>query len=533
MNLTEAQLRDFLAQNLDIVEPGLTLVDAEHYLPNSDGARGFLDILAVDRLGLLVLIELKKSSATSREAAHELYKYLGLIVENHGVERSKIRCLVVSTDWHELNVAFSELMNSTDYQFEGRILELDKNGYPSSSKEFVPKVSKELNIHQEYWVECYFDCEVRDRIAQDLEKYFKEFKNCNILISIQDYAGNDPQYCFPYSLVISCNSIPVDSQDAISIESNYRLSNNRKLIDIEGDDKYKEGLDFESDSSDIDLGVSVEMKLVNCALESIVKPSLYERDFGVIGPFQYSARLHNGWVVRRWIRIGSKYQNEKIWTDFKLNNLISGNDGYSVDNGMHLKFNVRPKNQADWNERKKYVKELLSPDIDLRHLILTYFDEVCDSYQRCTSVFNAFYPEDLIPALMPENQPFIPEVNMLVISESGDLIKWAKAIMCFNSATPCMSPLKFIEIIYGDIMGYQLASCMHEHFLYRNEIKELLNLKWKLIEYDGKQMNALKIKDSRLIRSPLSEKSVFGFSSFISENKDWVIELYKLIHFNG
>lgn len=42
----EAALRDFLAEHLDMIEPGLTPVETELHLANPNGASGFLDIFA-------------------------------------------------------------------------------------------------------------------------------------------------------------------------------------------------------------------------------------------------------------------------------------------------------------------------------------------------------------------------------------------------------------------------------------------------------------------------------------------------------
>lgn len=68
----EAALRDFLAEHLDMVEPGLTLVKTEFHLANSNGASGFLDIFARAADGQLVIIEIKRSNSAAREAIQEL-----------------------------------------------------------------------------------------------------------------------------------------------------------------------------------------------------------------------------------------------------------------------------------------------------------------------------------------------------------------------------------------------------------------------------------------------------------------------------
>jgi hypothetical protein len=48
---TERELRDVLAQRLQLVEPDLDPIETEYKLPNPIGGKGFVDILARDRFG--------------------------------------------------------------------------------------------------------------------------------------------------------------------------------------------------------------------------------------------------------------------------------------------------------------------------------------------------------------------------------------------------------------------------------------------------------------------------------------------------
>jgi RecB family endonuclease NucS len=73
-------IRDALAQNLSVLEPDLVLVRTEYPVPApNSGAGGRLDILARDQLGHYVIIELKRSDHSARDALHELEKYMGLL----------------------------------------------------------------------------------------------------------------------------------------------------------------------------------------------------------------------------------------------------------------------------------------------------------------------------------------------------------------------------------------------------------------------------------------------------------------------
>jgi hypothetical protein len=130
----ESTIREHLAAKLEILEKGLTLVDAEHHLHNTLGASGFVDILARDALGCLVLIELKRSDSAARSAIHELMKYVSLAATIYKLSNATLRCMIVSTRWHELLVPFSEFSRSAVYDVQGFDLNIDSDGAPISAR---------------------------------------------------------------------------------------------------------------------------------------------------------------------------------------------------------------------------------------------------------------------------------------------------------------------------------------------------------------------------------------------------------------
>ncbi|MBI4282589.1 MAG: DUF91 domain-containing protein [Chloroflexi bacterium] len=97
----ESDLRDYLSKNLRVIEPGLTLYADER----GNGieypiAAGSIDILAKDRSGRLVVIELKVSRGRNRTIGQLLY-YMGWVDTNlrgTGKSRGVIVAKEVSDD---------------------------------------------------------------------------------------------------------------------------------------------------------------------------------------------------------------------------------------------------------------------------------------------------------------------------------------------------------------------------------------------------------------------------------------------------
>ncbi len=126
---TEASIRDHLVDNLDLIEPGLVLEKKEQYLPNDEGAAGFVDIFARDQKGRIVIIEVKKANATAREAVQELVKYAALVRKRSLIKSTEYRLIVLSVEWHELLTPFSEFYHATRYDLRGGKIVLGADGF--------------------------------------------------------------------------------------------------------------------------------------------------------------------------------------------------------------------------------------------------------------------------------------------------------------------------------------------------------------------------------------------------------------------
>ncbi|EMN5660569.1 DUF91 domain-containing protein [Providencia rettgeri] len=132
IKLTEAKIRDYIAENLSLIEPSLEFIGKEYYLPNTEGAAGFLDIFARDSKGKLVIIEIKRTNAAAREAIQELYKYVSLIRSRLLVKNEEIRLILLSVQWHELRSPVSEFYSETPFEISVGKINLNEQGIPTS-----------------------------------------------------------------------------------------------------------------------------------------------------------------------------------------------------------------------------------------------------------------------------------------------------------------------------------------------------------------------------------------------------------------
>ncbi|MGW1674833.1 endonuclease NucS domain-containing protein [Streptomyces sp. NPDC002324] len=128
---TELAIQNALADRLAAIEPGMKMIQENYHLHNRAGTRGFVDILARDRHGIFVAIEVKKSNNTAREAIHEVLKYCELLRRERGMRVDQVRAVIASTDWKELIVPFSEISRSSVYPIMGVKVDVGED-FPAS-----------------------------------------------------------------------------------------------------------------------------------------------------------------------------------------------------------------------------------------------------------------------------------------------------------------------------------------------------------------------------------------------------------------
>lgn len=134
----ESDLRGFLAKNLSVIEPGLRLYQDEGIsgIEFPVGGR-FVDILAVDAAGRLVVIELKVSRGYDRVVG-QLLRYMAWIDKNQAERGQAVRGIIAAREISEdLKLACSYLPNVTLYEYELSV---------SLTKISIDSLAKDLSV---------------------------------------------------------------------------------------------------------------------------------------------------------------------------------------------------------------------------------------------------------------------------------------------------------------------------------------------------------------------------------------------------
>lgn len=114
----EKDLQNFLAKNLSLIEPGLSLYLEEEIsgIEFPVGNR-FIDILAIDSNNNYVVIELKVSRGYDRVVG-QILRYMAWIRKNHAEESQKVRGIIIAREISDdLLLACSETNNVELYEY--------------------------------------------------------------------------------------------------------------------------------------------------------------------------------------------------------------------------------------------------------------------------------------------------------------------------------------------------------------------------------------------------------------------------------
>jgi hypothetical protein len=182
---SERDLREALAADPELIEPNLKVVGQEIRLPNAQGTRGSIDILARDGHGYHVVIELKRSDNSAREALHELFKYVQLLHRERGLQIDRIRCILISTDWNELRVPFAAAALAFPCDLRGLHLEVDEAGRIRNLSTVLPLAEPSKHgITLIQRVFCFDDAAGRDALFSDLVPHF-ENAHCPSILGVR------------------------------------------------------------------------------------------------------------------------------------------------------------------------------------------------------------------------------------------------------------------------------------------------------------------------------------------------------------
>lgn len=463
MSVYEDHIRDKLSTRLDLIEPGLSLIKVNYGLPNSAGTRGFIDILARDRHGVLVVIELKRSGKTAREALHEVMKYTELLQRERGIERANIRAVIVSTHWDELRVPFAHFKRGWANEIRGYALTL-------AHDQATPVRIEEIKILGEAPARGISPVHliIFPREDTTIDAIWRESVDALSKVGADDLLGVElshdktPRLLYQSCLYLIIGSMVADDpRTTILDEWGEEVPDNS----IEAPDGYV--LEYRALCH-----LSMEYDYDRVELETAY-------------PEKFAAIKVQNWQVRRIRRAGIFARQEDLYPDDVLLRRIVERAGQSE---VRFAGSSRPSNHAHFADLRKNLAYCLNGTDVWRDCMLAWLDEASVAAPEEDVFCHAYNPCDFIKSIVfgwPDKLgAYLPSIRASINAPSprGRMLL---GTLTWNGEHVPVTDI--VHSIYSEPFEWVLATkvgCAWERDL---ELLEKLNLTYSLLEWSDEQ----------------------------------------------
>lgn len=450
------------------------VLNTEEYIPSAIGTRSFIDILAKDAGGRWVLIELKRSDAASREAIHEIYKYVEAVKGHLGARDDEIRAFIVSTEWKELLVPFSRFVCDTSISVSGVKISVSEPDKAITAEPVQPlQLTSGRVLSPWHEISLYTSDE---RLAEGLASYDAscKAKGINDYIMVELKA---PEGFYESSVLATAASLhgirggtgelteeeiadvagKMDRLDYMIYFVPQLQTADEYLEMIRADpEQYEEAKEF----SDHMEGEELLCYLQEYALDASPK---VDRDYFEIGyPAKFRSKLlaDEAWTITKIHRRGAFARNT-VLTDETILGEIEGDAGTS---GQGLKRTIRLSDKAEFAQLLKDVNKALPNNPVWAGMVRAQLEEARTDFPSGTAETSIFAPSTgLMTIFFATTQEtwisYVPSYTILIRHKEDVRRAYVGQLSAADDAT--QSPEIFADILtkyYNEDLGFLLMN---------------------------------------------------------------------------
>ncbi|MDE0716951.1 MAG: endonuclease NucS [Rhodospirillaceae bacterium] len=483
--MNEASIRDLLINQLDCIEHGLKYLEKEKYIPSDIGTDSFIDIVARDLNDNWVIIELKRSKSTSRQAIHEVLKYVEAVKAHLGVRDDEIRVAVVSTIWDELLVPFSKLYTETTLDITGFKIDVSNPALLTCQKVKPVEITSGRVLSPWHELNMYTD---KTSLLRGVNSYVHANNSKGIdnyvLVILEAPAGHHER------VLEATREGLAKVQRRYTNEVDYNAINSQ----LEKLEEYKFILYFVPQllareaciealrRSDEDLEELKEIledmdeDEALCTLHEnlfAANPRTFNEHYEIGYPAKFKSRLidDEGWKIVEMKRYGSLARNQLL-TDQTIISEICGETGSS---GQTFKRIISMASKSQVSIARSEIAECLSDNPIWRSHILSHLDEIQNDFPSSNVEISIFNPSTGLFSLffavtMERGELYIPSYS-LVVRNKDEIV-----LLFFGDLAAGENQATFREVIdrfYDGDIGMLLMSAIWGYRAYQDV--ELLN----------------------------------------------------------
>lgn len=487
--MNEIEVRDYLYKNIHLIESDLQVLDKEYHMPNSEGASGRIDILAQDKYNNLVVIEIKRSDQASREALHEVHKYVHLLKKNLGAFSEDIRIMVVSTEWRELFGAFKEFVSSTPFMASGYEAKVLSDSTISVEKLELPKDSISRKLSRHHMAYLFEDNLSRDEAIKAAKKYFglKELKDY-VILSCE--IGKAIPY--PYCLYLAIRRMSLDFFES--------------KVDETSLEEYREVYNDYSEEA---------FSYLEGAFMSQLPLELNSDETEISYPEKFHNMMMEGWSVTEIYRSGFFKIDPRMTIDFVIHEISS----YDQSNLVVFRANFNTSNSSKLTSIKYSLLEVVkgiraweNKTIDIMETLAKNTDTEVKIY-----VYNPMNILQNIYMMSKERSVIDWTPVYTIFAEKEDVRLAYIGYLHWNARRPHLSTL--VSKVYGSKGDYFLKKAIHAVWESEEECAATLGLLYRTkdLKYQNGEMTS---------KSEEVSKYLFGgILNFLESNESFLEDL--------
>jgi hypothetical protein len=460
----EDRIRDFLAGNLETLEKGLTLYRKEYALANPSGSGGRIDIVAKDRFGHFVVIELKRSDQAAREALHELHKYTALFRLQHGLDQTQVRIMVVSTHWRELLVPLSDYAASSPYTVDGIEICSKPDGTVTSAKVVkLVRTSGALTISRAQAVYLFTSHDRRNAAAAHLVTAARSARVADFAILAIDYRGNNPTVCYRFGLYFF-------------FASSLQILSAEEASEIKQSMEWDDGLDHPEEN---------------------FLAAINERLLGTFDEFEigYPEKLTNirrDWRIAILVREGRLDRSSSPLTDEDILRLAQAIAG---GGSAYFCKITSPKFHAEWGRVRAELEPVLLGIPNWEAQVAAFLDETEKRDPAATVSIAVYNPANLLISLYSlatrRTLEHCPTVEIVVEAATGKEARILSGVLMWTGRSLAIDAEEVINKIYGSLDEWMIAVHLNATWEFERAALEAHEIVAPLVEFvnrDGTEM---------------------------------------------
>lgn len=536
--MKESVMRDLIAENIGKLKAGLTLLQKEKYIPNRHGTRSFIDLYAKDENGRHVLIELKRSAAASRQAIHEVTKYVESVKQFLGVKDYEIHVIIASTDWSELLLPFSRFCSDSSFSVEGIKITLLEHPTDFTAESVTPLTMTQGRFiapwHHVYW---YTDETALQQGIEGIESAYQE-KGILDYIIVKLYKPDD--------------LTPVEHRDAIrkAVASLLNVKETELCDGLSPSTPTHKYLAYtalqmvpkdkclEIISRDPDLLMEVQETLPEmeadeslCYLHEnieLVQPSPHFDYYEIGYPAKFAKLIEvckPCGIVRHGIfQVNALLQDDMLYAE------LAGEDGAT---GQKLKRSLDMRNSAHIKNLKEDIEKALRDNPVWRSHILRELDEIkrdfpesqidISVFNPCTGIFTIYYA-------MTKEQGFLYLPSYIIIVRAPEEVRmYYGALEAIESAMDFQQILK--KYYEGDLFALLITVTWGGRDERDSDIIEDLGAQYRSYRIDiceGKIADSFTLREDKWRMCP-PYSFLELFQSYAEKHKSLVKEILRRI----